>query len=96
MRVGERRRSGPLEVYMADSPASAPRAGIVVPRYGRTTVERNRLKRRLREIVRSCWLPEAARRAPRDLVVRTRRDAYDCSFEDLREAMQAVAKEAGW
>ncbi len=53
--AGGRRAEGPnLTIHASiaadrDVPA---RATVVVPRFGRTAVERNRLKRRLREIAR--------------------------------------------
>ncbi len=43
-------------------------------------MERNRLKRRLREIVRLHWLPVSA---SGDLVVRARPAAYDSDYDDL-------------
>jgi ribonuclease P protein component len=52
-----------------------------VPRFHRTAVARNRLRRRLREIVRR----EHLRRLPSaDLVIRARRAAYDAPFTVLR------------
>ena len=57
---------------------------IVVPRHGRTAVERNRLKRRLKEIIRLCWLPGASHD---DLVVRARPDAYERSYAELRDRL---------
>jgi ribonuclease P protein component len=51
-----------------------------VPKYSRTSVARNRLKRRLREIVRTELLPYLP---AGDLVVRVRREAYEASFADL-------------
>jgi ribonuclease P protein component len=57
---------------------------IVVPRHGRSAVERNRLKRRLREIVRLFWLPVAP---PSDLVIRARPEAYEIEFAELREGI---------
>ena len=55
-----------------------------MPKYSRTSVARNRLKRRLREIVRTELLPHL--RAG-DLVVRARREAYEASFTDLHEQL---------
>ena len=52
-----------------------------MPRHGHTAVERNRLKRRLREIIRVQWLPEAR---DADLVVRARAEAYGQGFAELR------------
>jgi ribonuclease P protein component len=57
------------------------RTGIIVPKYQSNAIERNRLRRRLREIVRR----ELQRRLPAiDLVVRARRSAYAASFAVLR------------
>jgi ribonuclease P protein component len=55
--------------------------GIIVPRHGHTAVERNRLKRRLREIVRQDLLPAEQ---GVDLIVRTAPAAYSLPFADLR------------
>lgn len=65
------------------------RVGIVVPRYGRTAVERNRLKRRLRELVRELVLPG---RPPLDMVVWAQRAAYGLSFEGLRQEVERVCR----
>lgn len=55
-----------------------------MPKYSRTSVARNRLKRRLREIVRTELLPHLT---AGDLVVRARREAYDASFGELHEQL---------
>jgi ribonuclease P protein component len=59
-------------------------------------VERNRLKRRLREIGRRVILPAAAARARSvDILIRARRRGYDAGFDELmQEVMDAV--EALW
>ena len=57
-----------------------PRVGLIVPKLKHTVVERNRLKRRLREIVRTRLLAELA---AMDIVVRARAEAYDASFDTL-------------
>jgi ribonuclease P protein component len=74
-------------VYRSDSPTQSARAGIVVPRYGHTIVQRNRLKRRLREFVRIDWLPVAqGEEPPQEVLVRARPAAYDMDVGALREA----------
>lgn len=96
-REGTRREAGPLEVFVRPSPAARPRAAFVVPRHGRTIVERNRLKRRLREIVRRGWLSRAHREGPAlDVVVRARRDAYGASFEQLRHDLEKRLEAISW
>ena len=87
-----RERTANLDVYVADSSASRSRLGLVVPKHGRRIVDRNVLKRRLREIGRREILPGlAARAAHKDVLVRARREAYAASFDVLaRELKQAV------
>lgn len=81
-------RTGPVDLFVADSPAGRPRLGVVVPLYGHTAVERNRLQRRLREIGRRCWLPGAREEGRElDLLLRARPAAYGSGFDHLREAV---------
>jgi ribonuclease P protein component len=71
-------------------PGAVPRVGFVVPRYKHSAVDRNRLKRRLRELVRVWVLPELP---PLDVVVRVLPVAYTRSFDALRaELLQAMRK----
>lgn len=72
------------------SPLSHPRVGIVVPKQGRTAVNRNRLKRRLRELVRLYILPVTE---PMDLVVLARHETYDASFEELQVELVDVMQQ---
>jgi len=69
-----------LDVRAIASPLGHPRVGVVVPRYSGSAVDRNRLKRRLRELVRTRLLPVAP---SVDLVIRARPDAYATSFDAL-------------
>lgn len=88
MRRGRRVRCGPVDVFLAESRSPRPRIGIVVPRFGHSVAARNRLQRRLREIARREWLPEAlAAGTSWDAVVRTRPEAYGASFRELRGAL---------
>ena len=67
-----------------------PRAGFVVPKYKHSGVDRNRLKRRLRELIRIEVLPGLA---PVDLVFRVVPVASTRNFETLRaEVLQAVRR----
>jgi len=70
-----------------------------VPKHGRTIVERNRLKRRIREVGRRIILPEAARRGlVVDVLVRARGAAYQAPFGELeggiRESVEALWSDA--
>lgn len=69
------------------SPSAHPRVGFIVPRYKQTAVARNRLKRRLREIVRTRWLQSLP---PLDLVVRARPEAYRIPFGALEADLAAL------
>lgn len=70
-----------LEVRALASPLGVPRVGFIVPRHKHSAVDRNRLKRRLRELVRTRLLPGAP---PVDVVFRARRDAYEATFAQLQ------------
>jgi ribonuclease P protein component len=56
--------------------------GVIVPRYSHSAVDRNRVKRRLREIVRLDVLPELPNV---DVVVRALPSAYVAGAAELRE-----------
>lgn len=61
--------------------------GFVVPKFNHTAVQRNQLKRRLRELTRLRLL----RVIPAlDLVIRTRKEAYDVPFADLAKEIDEV------
>jgi ribonuclease P protein component len=94
---GKRSRTRHLDVFDSASPAAFPRVGVVVPRYGHRIVERNRLKRRMREILRRRILPALrAGGVTRDLLVRARREAYEASFTELEaELVQWLEQQVG-
>ena len=86
-RSGFRTRRDGVEVFWTPSRVAPGRArvGVVVPRHGHTVAERNRLRRRLREIARRDWLPGALRAGDaRDVVVRAGPSAYGRPFGALR------------
>jgi len=96
---GKRKRTRHLDVFLATSPAPFSRLGVVVAKHGNGSVERNRLKRRVREIARRSVLPTLAERGLAvDLLVRTRREAYGARFAvlegELREAVEALCSDA--
>jgi ribonuclease P protein component len=62
---------------------------VVVPRHGHSAVDRNKLKRRVREIVRLQLLPHLP---PVDLVIRARSSAYDQPFAALATELADVRK----
>jgi ribonuclease P protein component len=95
-RRGKRSRTAHLDVLDSPSPAGYSRIGVVVPRFRRPVVERNRLKRRVREILRSTVLPKLdAEGRVRDVLVRARREAYDATFGELQAELTAWLEHRG-
>lgn len=86
-REGKRLRAAHLELRVAPSPLSYPRVGFIVPKHGQSSVARNRLKRRLRELVRVTVLPGLA---PVDAVIRTLPGAYRQSWQALRQDFETL------
>jgi ribonuclease P protein component len=79
-RTGKRMQTERLEARASASLLLHPRVGIIVPKHRHKIVERNRVKRRLRELVRSKLLPELQ---GIDVLVRAKPEAYDSSFSQL-------------
>jgi ribonuclease P protein component len=77
-----------LDVRAIASPLGYPRVGIVVPRYSGSAVDRNRLKRRLRELVRTRLLSMTP---SVDVVIRARPEAYAVSFDTLKTDIARAA-----
>ena len=78
-----------LEARASTSLLSHPRVGIVVPKHRRKIVERNLVKRRLREIVRTGLLPNIA---GVDLLIRAKPEAYSSSFEQLSDEVAVIGR----
>lgn len=96
---GKRKRTTSLDVFFAASPASRSRLGLIVPKHGRRIVDRNLLKRRLREIGRREVLPSLESRGLRiDVLVRARGAAYGTGMErltkEMKEAVEALCSDA--
>ena len=90
LREGKRIRTEHLDLRIVASLLRHPRVGFIVPKHGRSIVERNQLKRRLREIVRQNILQ---RIPPVDMIVRTRPEAYSATFATLeRELLSGEAE----
>jgi ribonuclease P protein component len=74
---------------VSSSPFLYQRVGVIVPKYGRTAVERNRLKRRLREAVRAILLPLGGNR---DVVIWAQPPAYKLGMEDLTSTLRRLVE----
>jgi ribonuclease P protein component len=68
-----------------------PRVGFVVPKHGRSAVERNLLKRRLRELARTTIIPQVA---AIDMVIHARPSAYRLRFDELTSITATIVREA--
>ena len=69
-----------LEARASASLFLHPRLGIVVPKHRHKVVARNRVKRRLRELIRTSLLPSLGRV---DLLIRAKPEAYSSTFREL-------------
>jgi ribonuclease P protein component len=88
---GRRQFTGNMTVFFlrrADSPEEAPssvRVGFTVGRVLGGAVERNRIRRRMREAVRLNWPAETA---PVDIVFHPRKQVLDLPFEELAREVE--------
>ena len=78
-----------LDARFSSSVLAQPRVGLIVPRHKQSAVDRNRLRRRLRELIRIALLPNVTRG---DALIRAKADAYDVSFADLRTEIDSIGR----
>ena len=78
-----------LEARASASLLLHPRVGIVVPKHRQRIVDRNRVKRRLREIVRTGLLRNIT---GVDLLIRAKPEAYRSSFEQLSSDVTVIGQ----
>ena len=76
-----------LDVRFAASAQTKPRVGLIVPKHKHTAIDRNRLRRRLRELIRIQLLPAFVRG---EALIRAKAEAYDVSFAGLREEIGSI------
>lgn len=89
-REGKRVRASLLEVRVLASLLRHHRIGVVVPRHKQSAVDRNRLKRRLRELTRTTWPVLLAALPPHDVLLRAAPGAYTATFSRLAEEVQRL------
>ncbi len=82
-------RGSHLELRVAASPLSFARVGFIVPKHGQNSVARNRLKRRLRELLRVTVLPSLT---PQDVVIRTLPSAYAQGWAVLSRDVETITR----
>jgi ribonuclease P protein component len=82
---GARLRVPSLDVRVLPTALPYARIGIVVPKYGATAVQRNLIKRRLRELARRELL---AALPPRDVVLWATPGTYRVDFATLQDSVR--------
>ena len=87
---GARARGPALELYRRPAAGPIARATCITPKHGHTGVERNRLRRRIKELMREVLLSKGE---AHDWLVRTRPSAYELGFSALRIELGALADE---
>ena len=81
-------------MFVTDSPALRPRVVVVVAKHGHKIVERNKLKRRIRESARIELLPLCLEHAVSlDILIRAQPGAYEAEFGQLRDEIKELAEE---
>ena len=92
--LGSRKKTPSLDVFFLSSNGSHSRWGMIVPKHRHSIVERNRVKRRLREIGRTRVLPRLREQGMTlDVLVRARREAYLVGFRTLKNELQSVTED---
>ena len=81
-----------FEVRASESLFSQGRIGVIVPKFGHTIVDRNALRRQVREIARIVLLPALG---PRDILIKALASAYGTEFNALRDELAAIAEGMG-
>ena len=89
-RAGRRLRTEHLEVRTVASLLSHVRLAVIVGKHRHTIVERNRLRRRLRELARTKLIPF---HSGVDVVIRSMPTAYEASFSSLTEEIDEIARQ---
>jgi len=87
--AGRRRRTPHLDLAWRHSSLGHARLGLIVPRHQSSAARRNRLRRRLREILRRDVLRKLQ---SVDLVIRAKRSAYTASVAVLRAELTGVVE----
>src|SRR5438477_10524262 len=92
LRSARRAASEYLAVFVSDNVVGRPRVGLAVSRKLGNAVVRNRIKRRLRELIRPL-LTRA--KGGRDVVIVARSRAVDAQFARLRQEIEMLWAK-GW
>jgi len=93
VRDGKRLRTTNLDLRVVFATGAVSRIGFVVPKHGHSSVDRNRLKRRLRELGRMGILAAVRGAGPGsviDVVMRAQPGAYRLEYVRLRSEVEVL------
>src|SRR4051812_10186809 len=93
VRDGKRLRTTNLDLRVVFATGAVSRIGFVVPKHGHSSVDRNRLKRRLRELGRMGILAAVRGAGPGsviDVVMRAQPGAYRLEYAQLRSEVDTL------
>jgi len=76
-----------LDVRLAASAQTVPRVGLIVPKHKHSAIDRNRLRRRLRELIRIQLVPIVVKS---DTLIRAKAEAYEVPFAGLRSEIDSI------
>jgi len=93
VRDGKRLRTANLDLRVVSKTGGVCRIGFVVPKHGHSSVERNQLKRRLRELGRLRVLDilrNGSLGSAIDVVMRAQPGAYRLEYDELRSEIELL------
>ena len=94
LRDGSRKKTASLDVFFLSSSEARSRWGMIVPKHRHSIVERNLVKRRLREIGRTRVLPRLNEQGlALDVLVRARREAYGVGYRTLSDELESMTED---
>ncbi len=83
-------RGNNFDFIHLESKRGFPRLGVIIPLHSHNVVERNRLKRRVKEVMRRFVLTELE--LGRDIVIRARKRAYDIDYETVKNELIELSR----
>lgn len=88
--ASDRVRDADLELFSRSAVEARSRGTCITPKYGHTSVERNRLRRRLKALIAEILFE---RGESRDWLVRARPSAYDRGYAELHDQLAHLVEQ---
>lgn len=89
-REGKWTRGTLFDLIVAVGCGERSRIGLIIPRYSHRIVDRNRLKRRVREVARRFLLPSLEGKS--DIIVKARREAYEAEYAAVKKELEELSR----